>query len=89
MVSGRTKARAYIQPKGTRHYRDPAELDYRSNRELTAQLVAFARTKWPTAKRVEVDLNAKEILIDGRAAANFAIYQPHEKEYEPDEAMVP
>lgn len=88
-MSGRTKARAYIQPKGTRHYREPAELNYRSNRELTTQLVAFARTKWPTAKRVEVDLNAKEILIDGRAAANFAIYQPHEKEYEPDEAMVP
>ncbi|GAA3404987.1 hypothetical protein [Pseudarthrobacter polychromogenes] len=88
-MSGRTKARAYIQPKGTRHYKDPAELDYRNNRELTAQLVAFAKTKWFAAKRVEVDLNTKEILIDGRAAANFAIYLPHEKEYEPSEALVP
>ena len=88
-MKARVKARAYIQPKGTRHYRDPAELHYRNNRELADQIATYAKTKWPTAQRVEVDLSTREILIDGRAAANFAVYLPHEKEYEPGEALVP
>lgn len=78
MADYRTRTDALIQPKGHRHYRDPARLDYRTKTEMRAQLIQYARTKWPTARRIDVDLNTREIVIDGRPAANYTLHAPKE-----------
>lgn len=72
-MSTRRQAVAYVHPTGHRPYSDPAQLDYRDNAELKAQLAAYARTKWTTATRIDIDLRANQILVNGSVVAGFAI----------------
>lgn len=75
----RTRLDAYVNPKGHRPFKEPARLDFRDKAEQKAQLIGYARSRWPKARQIAIDLNAQEIVIDGRPAANFALYQPKEK----------
>jgi hypothetical protein len=76
-VSGtRRRAIAYVHPTGHRPYRDPAQLHYRDNGELRAQLTQYIRSKWTTATRIDIDLGTREIFINGTVAAGFAITEP-------------
>lgn len=76
MSGTRRRAIAYVHPTGHRPYREPAQLDFRDNGELKAQLTAYARSKWTTATRIDIDLGTNQILINGRVAAGFAITDP-------------
>ncbi|MFC3299608.1 hypothetical protein FJV46_10550 [Arthrobacter agilis] len=76
MSGARRRAVAYVHPTGCRPYRDPAHLHYRDNAELKAQLTQYARSKWTTATRIDIDLGTRQILINGTVAAGFAITEP-------------
>ncbi|MHA7145475.1 hypothetical protein ACX80U_12230 [Arthrobacter sp. TmT3-37] len=76
MSGTRRRAVAYVHPTGHRPYRQPAQLHYGNNAELRSQLAAYVRTKWTTAKRIDVDLGANQILINGQVVAGFAITEP-------------
>lgn len=75
-MKARIKRFAVIQPVGHAPYKDRANLDYRDNKELTAQLATYARTKWPVPQQISVDLHARQILVDGQHRANFSIHEP-------------
>jgi hypothetical protein len=75
-VKARVKKFAVIQPVGHAPYKDRANLHYRDNLELTAQLTTYARTKWPVPQQISVDLHTKQILVDGQHRANFSIHEP-------------
>jgi len=75
-MKARIKRFAVIQPVGKAPYKDRANLHYRDNQELTAQLATFARTKWPLPQQISVDLHARQILVDGQHRANFSIHEP-------------
>ncbi|QSZ49379.1 hypothetical protein [Arthrobacter sp. D5-1] len=66
---------AVIQPIGHRPYKDRANLHFRDNSELTAQLTTYARTKWPVPQKVAVDIHAKQIIVDGTPRANFSLHE--------------
>ena len=75
-MKARIKRFAVIQPVGHAPYKDRANLHYRDNQELTAQLATYARTKWPLPQQISVDLHARQILVDGQHRANFSIHEP-------------
>ena len=72
----RTRRDAYVHPKGHRPFKDPAKLDFRDKAEQKAQLTSYARSKWPRARRIDIDLNSQEIVVDGLPVANFALHEP-------------
>lgn len=74
-MKARVKKFAVIQPVGHRPYKDRAELNFRDNHELAAQLATFARSKWPVPQQIRVDVHAKQILVDGLHRANFSIHE--------------
>lgn len=75
MTKTRVKRFAIVQPVGHRPYKDRADLHFRDNKELTAQLSVYARSKWPVPQQIQVDLHANQILVDGRHRANFSIHE--------------
>lgn len=72
----RTVLHAYVQPKGQRHFKTPAVLNFRDKAEQKAQLAGYVRSKWPRARRIDIDLNSQEVVVDGVPVANFALYSP-------------
>ena len=75
MTKTRVKRFAIVQPVGHRPYKDRADLHFRDNKELANQLSTFARSKWPVPQLIQVDLHAKQILVDGQHRANFSIHE--------------
>ena len=75
MTKTRVKRFAIVQPVGHRPYKDRADLHFRDNKELATQLSTFARSKWPVPQLIQVDLHAKQILVDGQHRANFSIHE--------------
>ena len=73
-MSAKTAATAYIQPKGQRPLKRTAAVNYSSPAELRKQLEAHAATVWISAKKIVVDTYAKEIIVDSKAVANYALH---------------
>ncbi|MFJ4168522.1 hypothetical protein ACIPY3_03320 [Paenarthrobacter sp. NPDC089714] len=71
----RKKLFAVVQPIGHRPYREHADLHFRDNTELAAQLTTYARSKWPSPQKVAVDIHAKQIIVDGTPRANFSLHE--------------
>ena len=74
-MKARIKRFAVVQPIGHRPYKDRADLHYRDNTELTAQLLTYARSKWPAPQALAVDVHARQIIVNGSPAANFSIHE--------------
>lgn len=75
MSKTRIKRFAVVQPIGHRPFREVAALHYRDNGELSAQLVTYARSKWPAPQALAVDVHAKQIIVDGTPRANYSIHE--------------
>jgi hypothetical protein len=74
-VKARIKRFAVVHPVGHAPYRERADLHYRDNKELVAQLTTYARGKWPVPQTIQIDVHAKHILINGEHRANFSIHE--------------
>jgi mRNA-degrading endonuclease HigB of HigAB toxin-antitoxin module len=74
-VKARIKRFAVVQPIGHKPFRERADLHYRDNTELTAQLTTYARSKWPLPQKLAVDIHARQIIVDGTPRANFSIHE--------------
>jgi hypothetical protein len=74
-VKARIKRFAVVQPVGHAPYKERADLHYRDNLELTAQLVTYARTKWPAPQKLAVDVHSRQIIVDGTPRANFSLHE--------------
>ena len=85
-MKARIKRFAVVQPIGHAPFRERADLHYRDNNELAAQLTTYARGKWPLPQKLAVDIHARQIIVDGTPRANFSI---HEYRLVPAAAGVP
>lgn len=74
-MKARIKRFAVVQPIGHRPYKDRADLNFRDNAELSAQLLTYARSKWPAPQTLAVDVHAQQIIVNGSPAANFSIHE--------------
>lgn len=74
-MKARIKRFAVVQPIGHRPYKDRADLHYRDNTELSAQLLTYARSKWPAPQALAVDVHARQIIVDGTPRANYSIHE--------------
>ena len=71
----RIKRFAVVQPIGHRPYKDHADLHFRDNSELTAQLLTYARSKWPVPQQLAIDVHAKQIIVNGTPRANYSLHE--------------
>lgn len=71
----RIKRFAVVQPIGHKPFKERADLHYRDNAELQAQLATFARSKWPAPQRIAVDVHSRQIIVNGTPAANFSLHE--------------
>lgn len=74
-MKARIKRFAVVQPIGHRPFKDRADLHFRDNTELTAQLKTYARSKWPEPQALAVDVHTKQIIVDGTPRANYSIHE--------------
>lgn len=74
-MKARKKLFAVVQPIGHRPFKDRADLHFRDNTELQAQLATFARTKWPAPQRIAVDVHARQIIVNGTPRANYSLHE--------------
>lgn len=74
-MKARIKRFAVVQPIGHRPYKEHADLHFRDNSELAAQLLTYARSKWPAPQALAVDVHAKQIIVDGTPRANYSIHE--------------
>ena len=74
-MKARIKRFAVVQPIGHRPSKDRADLHYRDNIELQAQLLTYARSKWPAPQALAVDVHAKQIIVDGTPRANYSLHE--------------
>ncbi|MBT2594757.1 hypothetical protein [Arthrobacter sp. ISL-72] len=74
-MKARIKRFAVVQPIGHRPYKDRADLHYRDNNELSAQLLTYARSKWPAPQALAVDVHAQQIIVDRIPRANYSIHE--------------
>ncbi|WP_159708868.1 hypothetical protein, partial [Arthrobacter sp. 18067] len=72
-MSAKTSAEVFIQPKNSRPLKRTATVHYANQVELRRQIEAYAATVW-SAKKVHVDTSSKEILVDGKPVANYALH---------------
>lgn len=75
-MKARLKRFAIVQPVGHRPFKDRAQLHYRDNSELAKQLALYCRTKWPMPQKIQIDVHAGHVLVDGAHRANFSIHEP-------------
>lgn len=75
MSKTRIKRFAVVQPIGHRPFKDRADLHFRDNTELQAQLLTFARSKWPAPQALAVDVHAKQIIVNGTPRARYSIHE--------------
>lgn len=75
---------ATVYPIGHRPMRDRAQLSYCSEGELADQLGKFARFKWPEARRIDVDVMTRTILVNGSPLAKYVLNPPRESADQPD-----
>jgi hypothetical protein len=74
-MKARIKRFAIVQPIGHAPYKERADLKYRDNTELSAQLVTYARSKWPVPQKLAVDVHTQQIIVDGTPRANYSIHE--------------
>lgn len=74
MSPAKHRAEVFIQPKNRRPLKKTAIVHYATAAEFRKQLEAYAATVWITAKKILVDTNSKEILVDGTPVANYATH---------------
>lgn len=75
MSRARVKLFAVVQPIGQRPFKEHADLHFRDNTELTAQLRTYAMRKWSAPQKVAVDVHAKQIIVDGTPRANYSLHE--------------
>lgn len=73
-MSAKTAGTVYIQPKGQRPLKRTAAVNYSNPAELRKQIEAHAATVWISAKKIVVDVYAKEIIVDSLPVANYALH---------------
>lgn len=73
-MSSKTAATVYIQPKGQRPLKRTAPVNYTNPADLRKQLEAHAATVWISAKKIVVDIYAKEIIVDSLPVANYVLH---------------
>lgn len=71
----RVRKFAVVHPVGHRPFKDRAELQFRDNRELAQQLSVYCRSKWPAPQKIDVDVHAAHILVNGNHVANFSLHE--------------
>lgn len=74
-MKARIKRFAVVHLVGKPPFRERAELHYRDNKELADQIATYARTKWPMPQRIQVDVHAQHILVNGRHSASYSIHE--------------
>lgn len=74
-MKARIKRFAVVQPIGHRPFKDHADLHFRDNSELTAQLRVYARSKWPAPQKLAVDIHTHQIIVDGVPRANYSLHE--------------
>jgi len=74
-VKARIKRFAVVWPVGRAPFKDRAELHYRDNKELADQLATFCRSKWRMPQRIDIDVHAGHVLINGAHCASFSIHE--------------
>ena len=74
-MKARIKRFAIVHPVGHRPFKDRAELQYRDNRELAEQLTRYCRSKWPMPQKIQIDVHAGHVLVNGAHRANFSIHE--------------
>ncbi|WP_144628917.1 hypothetical protein [Arthrobacter woluwensis] len=67
---------ATINPIGHRPLRDVANLSYRNDEELSAQLRIFTKHHWPEAYAIKIDTSTKTILINSVPFAHYHLNAP-------------
>jgi hypothetical protein len=73
-MSAKTRAEVFVQPKNRRPLKKTAIVLYANRAELKKQIQAYAATVWINARRIDVDDNSLEILVDGAAVANYRLH---------------
>jgi hypothetical protein len=73
-MSSKTRAEVFVQPKNRRPLKKTAIVLYANRAELKKQIAAYAATVWINARRIDVDDNSLEILVDGAPAANYRLH---------------
>ncbi|MHA7292601.1 hypothetical protein [Arthrobacter sp. HLT1-21] len=79
MSAYRTRKDAHVvvrNGKPTELFNRPAHLDYRNKSELCSQLTQFVRGVWTTAKRIDIDSSAGQIMVDGELVASYYLSDP-------------
>lgn len=74
-MKARIKRFAIVHPVGRAPFKDRAELHYRDNKELADQLATFCRSKWPMPQRIDIDIHAGHVLVDGNHRGSFSIHE--------------
>lgn len=74
MSPAKHRAEVFIQPKNRRPLKKTATVEYSTPADFRKKLEAYAATVWISAKKILVDTNSKEILVDGVPVANYATH---------------
>ncbi|MCT9624312.1 hypothetical protein HWD94_04130 [Pseudarthrobacter equi] len=77
-MKARKKRFAVVHPVGRKPFRDRPELTYRDSKELADQLAVYCRAKWPLPQRIQVDVHAAQILINGAHRASYSLHESRE-----------
>jgi hypothetical protein len=75
-MKDKTRAEVFLQPKGSRPLQRTAIVFYANRAELKKQLEAYAATVWINTRRIDVDTDSLEILVDGVPVANYRLHIP-------------
>ncbi|NVM97803.1 hypothetical protein [Arthrobacter sp. SDTb3-6] len=76
MSSYRTRHRAVVHPLNGKPVQPFANLDYKDSRELVAQLTTYLRGLWPAPQKIQIDVAARKILVNGVERAAYELVAP-------------
>jgi len=75
-VKARVKMFAMVWPVGRPPFHERPALNFRSNAELSFQMLAVARGHWPAPQDVAIDVHAQEIIVNGVVRGKFSLHEP-------------
>lgn len=75
-MKARTKMFAMVWPVGKPPFHERPDLHFRSNAELSAQMLVVAKRHWPAPQQVVIDVHAKEIIVNGITRGKFSLHEP-------------
>lgn len=75
-MKARVKMFAMVWPVGKPPFRERPDLHFRSNAELSAQMLVVAKRHWPEPQQVAIDVHAKDIIVNGVIRGKFSLHEP-------------